>query len=241
MRATFDSAKTHAPTPFALPRPMIPTLFSVRILGLFLAVSSAGWAAELRWDYTEVRLNAREGDEKVEAVYAVKNTGDRVVRIENIDTGCGCTSSQFPGNQVLPGATAELKITFKLEGLTGPQSKIITVKTDEPGAQLLQLWLKVDIVSPVMIRPRMVFWRVGEAADPKNIEVVANPGEDLVFGEAVCDIPGFTAEWVPSKKSGVAYLSIKPVATTQAAMCPVKLTVYVQGRKKVLTLYALVR
>jgi hypothetical protein len=202
---------------------------------------NVGHASSLEWAQKEVRLTAREGDDKVEASYPVKNTGSQIVKVTSIETGCGCTSARLTQTRLLPGAKDDLRVTFKLEGRVGSQSKLITIKTDESDHEPTQLWLKVDIISPVVVQPRMVFWRAGDPTEPKAVEVVLTPGEEVKLGEATCDTGDFTTSWEKAKTPGVARLLIKPANTTKPTTTQIHLNIFVKDVRKVITLYAIVR
>ena len=198
-------------------------------------------SSALAWDHAEVRLTAQEGDEKVVASFPVKNTSTQTVKVTKIETGCGCTSAQLAEPRLLPGASGELRVTFKLEGRVGSQSKVITIKTDESASESTQLWLKVDIISPVVVQPRMVFWRVGDPTEPKVVAVTLVPGAEVKLGDATCDTADFTTSWEETKTSGSARLLIKPAATTQAITTQIHLNIWVKDVRRVITIYAIVR
>lgn len=211
-------------------------------LGLFvLWTSSVGWASALQWEHTDIRLSAREGDEKVEVSYPVKNVGSQTVKVTSIETGCGCTSAQLSDQRLLPGEKGELKVVFKLEGRVGPQSKVITIKTDEEANGTTQLWLRIDIVSPVVILPRMLFWRVGDAVEAKTVSVTLTAGDDIKLREVTCNSADFTATWGKAKTSGGMRLMIKPVQTAKQSQAQINVGVEVGGVLRIITLYAYVK
>jgi len=206
------------------------------------AAANPGGATALEWTRTEVKLSAHEGQEKVEAIYPVKNGGTRVVKVTGIETGCGCTSAQLPGMSLQPGATSELKVIFKLEGRVGQQSKLIKLKTDERGGEPSLLWLRVDIISPVVVQPRMLFWRAGDPVEAKPVDITLNPeGGRVKLGAVTCDRPEFTVTWAEGQPADKARLLIKPATTEAPVQAKLQLEMMVEDVKRTIVIYLFVK
>ncbi len=67
-----------------------------------------------------------QGD-KVEHVFKFENTGSQPLIITNVQTTCGCTASEWPREPVLPGESANLKVSFNSASKYGRQNKIISI------------------------------------------------------------------------------------------------------------------
>jgi hypothetical protein len=66
-----------------------------------------------------------------EAAFKVTNTGDKPLVISNVETSCGCTTSQKPEKPILPGQSDVIAVTFKSNpGQAGEQHKTITVSAN---------------------------------------------------------------------------------------------------------------
>lgn len=65
--------------------------------------------------------------DKVEHTFRFTNTGTEPVIITNIATQCGCTAPKWPKDPVLPGAKAEITVSFDSKGKSGKQNKVITI------------------------------------------------------------------------------------------------------------------
>lgn len=55
------------------------------------------------------------------------NCGSANLQIEQINTGCGCTSAQCTKNTIAPGETGVLRFTFDTKNKTGEQSQFISI------------------------------------------------------------------------------------------------------------------
>jgi hypothetical protein len=68
-----------------------------------------------------------------EHIFKFTNSGKSDLIIHKTGTSCGCTVVEPKNKVIKPGETSELKVVFNSTGKSGPQTKIITVITNEPG------------------------------------------------------------------------------------------------------------
>jgi hypothetical protein len=76
----------------------------------------------------------KEGD-IVEYSFAVKNTGEAPLIIENARPSCGCTVPDWTKKPIPPGGTGFVKAKFDSSGKPGMQNKNITVSANTWPAQ----------------------------------------------------------------------------------------------------------
>lgn len=70
-------------------------------------------------------------DEKQEAVFKLKNTGNEPLVIHQAITSCGCTVAEFTKTPIKVGEEGEVKITYNGKGkLFGKFKKSITVRSN---------------------------------------------------------------------------------------------------------------
>lgn len=67
-----------------------------------------------------------QGD-KVEHVFKFENTGKSPLVISNVAATCGCTVPSWPKEPVLPGAKAEIKVSFNSAGKMGKQNSVVRI------------------------------------------------------------------------------------------------------------------
>ncbi|MCC6682232.1 MAG: DUF1573 domain-containing protein [Phycisphaeraceae bacterium] len=128
-------------------------------------------SAQLAWEQREVELDSKLGDEAVEAVFRFTNEGDQPVTITSIKSSCGCATADLEEKVYKPGDSGQVDARFILGDRVGSQSKRIVVRTDSEDSPITTLTIKVDIPEVMRIRPRLVYWRVGEAQDPKTVHI----------------------------------------------------------------------
>jgi hypothetical protein len=65
--------------------------------------------------------------QSVEYTFAVKNTGEAPLVIQEAKPSCGCTVPDWSKTPIMPGATGFVKAKFDSSGKSGIQNKTITV------------------------------------------------------------------------------------------------------------------
>lgn len=78
--------------------------------------------------------------ELVQYVFKLKNAGGKALQILDVKPSCGCTATSYTREEIAPGQTGEVRITFNSAGKMGPQQKSISVVTNgDPAVRTLQL------------------------------------------------------------------------------------------------------
>jgi len=77
--------------------------------------------------------------------FKFSNTGTKEVKLENVRASCGCTTPNYPKEAIKPGTSEGIDVRFDSTGKLGPQSKTVTVKTDEGDGGLIILTIKGEI------------------------------------------------------------------------------------------------
>ncbi|MBD5240041.1 MAG: DUF1573 domain-containing protein [Bacteroidales bacterium] len=89
-------------------------------------------SAQARWISQEHDFGAFSEDlGSVEAKFLLVNEADRPIRILEAQATCGCTVPYFTKDNIAPGDTASLTVTYLANGRPGKFSKNIYVKTSD--------------------------------------------------------------------------------------------------------------
>lgn len=107
-----------------------------------------------------------EGEDVVHT-FVVKNTGSAPLKITNIKTTCGCTTSAYTRGEIPPGADGTVTLKLKTSGYGGRTvKKTATVSSNDPktGDVKLQLSGKVEVLAEIT---------------PDRIKLMGAPGEKL--------------------------------------------------------------
>lgn len=78
--------------------------------------------------------------------FTITNTGDDVLKISDIRASCGCTAATPDKNELKPGESTQLLVTFNSKGRKGPQTKTVNLKTNDQNNPNLTLMIKCNII-----------------------------------------------------------------------------------------------
>jgi hypothetical protein len=187
--------------------------------------------AELKWEQTQVELHPGVGDKEAVGHFKYQNTGSTPVHFKSVRSSCGCTTAQTQKDEVQPGGQGEITATFKIGDRTGTQVKMVTVETDDPAHPTTVLTLKSVLPELLQIQPTLVYWNVGEAAQPKTITV--RPNKDFPVKELKVSSPNpeFSTKVDRDKTTGEFKIGVAPKETTHPTA--VALTIQPEGSQKV--------
>jgi hypothetical protein len=179
----------------------------------FLALMTSAYAG-LKWDNPEQTFAVKPADSTVLAKYRFTNAGTEPVTIDSVRTSCGCTTATLTKKEYLPGEAGEIEARFEVGGRVGHQEKAILVTTSDSPQAPAVLRLIVNIPESVKITPEMVFWRVGDAPEPKTIEVSVSddsPAKIVSVVSSTPDIKATVGDALPAKK---ATIQVTPTDTS---------------------------
>ncbi|MBK1857842.1 DUF1573 domain-containing protein [Cerasicoccus arenae] len=207
-------------------------------------------SAKLEFPVTAISEKAELGAEKYPFVFTFENAGDQTVKITDVKTSCGCTTTDLDKKVYQPGEKGEIKGNFKIGDRQGVQRKSITIKTNDLGQPEIKLELMVEIPQPLSLKPGLLFWRLGSDPDAKVIEVESNEefGIEIVSVESASE--DFNVQLVkPSSSAGTVStdgkgceISVSPVSTAEAKRVLIKIAAAnAQGFKRTYYAHALVR
>ena len=117
-------------------------------------------------------------DEKTEGIFRFTNSGQEEITITDVSSSCGCTVPKLDKRTYKPGESGEIRALFTFGARVGSQSKRITVRTNGAGNIVHALTMVTNIPEWVVIEPRILRWRVGEAGTPQQVRIrVADPAK----------------------------------------------------------------
>jgi len=219
--------------------PALAALFFAFVFALAPAVRA------LDWDRTEIEQRADFGQPLPPYVFTCANSGTTDVTITELHPSCGCLTPVLEKNTLKPGESLKLTIGFNRTGYIGETIRDITIMTDEaPGGKAYPLRLVADLPDALTLAPRLVFWKKGERAKAKSIDVKVNLPRDIAITGATSNNTDMTVKLVTLKAGQHYRLDITPRNTATPRMATitlqpadplpdgVALTVYAQVREK---------
>ncbi|RKX32949.1 MAG: hypothetical protein DRP71_11295 [Verrucomicrobia bacterium] len=196
----------------------------------------------LEWETKRISIAATPEQESAEGVFAFTNNSDQPVTIKSVRSSCGCTVTELEKREYLPGESGEIKALFTFGTRTGAQRKTISVVTDATGEEKTSLLLDVSIPELIRIKPFFVFWRKGDALEPKKIELrVSDP--DLIRPISIeANNERFDAVLESTGDRAVFTVTITPRSTEVSGNSHFLVTTdYPTGKPRVVRVYAGIR
>ena len=103
-----------------------------------------------------VDLGTKESGPKYDGSFLVKNSGTEVLKITKVKAGCGCTTPKFAPVDLQPGEATLVDFSFDSKGRKGPQSKPLTIYSNDPRAPSTSVSFKINLTSLVALSPSSV-------------------------------------------------------------------------------------
>lgn len=102
-------------------------------------------APRLSFDKVSHDFGRISENSKVSVDFAYTNTGKSPLNIRDTRTNCGCTVSALSKEDLKPGETGKLSVTFDPKGRRGTQQKTISIFSNDPTASAQTLTLKAYV------------------------------------------------------------------------------------------------
>lgn len=163
-------------------------------------------------------FGSQDNEGKVQHDFTVMNVGTGSLEISNVKSSCGCTVAEMAKKSLAPGEETKVSVTFNLQGKQGPQTKVISVSSNDPDVPVYKLELKGNAVAAIEVEPRFLNYGnvVEELLPPQTIKIASNKPEISfnVTGSTASDAASFTTEVKTieaGKKYEIVVTNIKPL------------------------------
>jgi hypothetical protein len=90
--------------------------------------------------------------EKIVHDFLIRNDGDAVLEITNVQPACGCTVAEFD-KTIAPGQTGKVHAVLDTTTFNGPISKGVSVFTNDPDTPKLELTIRAKVEPFVSVKP----------------------------------------------------------------------------------------
>lgn len=94
------------------------------------------------WDFGRVKE-----DSILKHTFILKNESKNTLSIKRLQTSCGCTGSVSSTNEVLPGKTSEIEVTFNTRGYKNNVKQFVYVHTNDPKDPIIKLTVVAEIIN----------------------------------------------------------------------------------------------
>jgi hypothetical protein len=94
-----------------------------------------------------------------DAEVIIRNTGDQVLRIRQIESTCGCTVPELAVKQLGPGAETVMNVHFNAKTFQGPQHRYLHIYSNDPVRGSFDFLVTADIKVPLFMQPTTTMLR----------------------------------------------------------------------------------
>ena len=111
----------------------------------------------------EFNYGSVDADTKIEHDFIVRNVGDAPLELANVKTSCGCTVAALKQKTLQPGEETTITATLSNKGRQGPQTRHLTVESNDRVQPLYRLTLTGVAVTSINVEPRLLnFGRIAD-------------------------------------------------------------------------------
>lgn len=89
--------------------------------------------------------------EVVQHEFIIENTGDEVLQIKRVQSSCGCTAAKPENDEIQPGESTKIKVSFNTTGRVGEQKKYIAVASNDPDNTIYRLTIEGTVQEPPIL------------------------------------------------------------------------------------------
>ena len=187
-------------------------LIGLSCLLLMVAEAAAASAPAPKLECVQPVFNfgERESYGEVEHTFTIHNSGDLTLQIFSVRPTCGCLVPGITDRLVPPGGETSITVRFALHGREGTQNKVVFVESNDPNNPSFALHLEGQIVDPVTIDPRLLFFGriAAQAAVTGSLAVAAVGTNVLGTVTAQLDSPAFVVTAEPTVSNRIVRLVI---------------------------------
>jgi Protein of unknown function (DUF1573) len=95
---------------------------------------------------TEYDFGDIKQGEKVTHMFVLTNGGGDLLKLTNIHASCGCTAALPEKDELGPGESTNLKVTFNSAGRFGRQKKLVRIESNDPDNPTAIITIKANII-----------------------------------------------------------------------------------------------
>lgn len=157
--------------------------FKIILTLILLTLNIQTLHAKLTWPDLEKTVNATPTDKEASVTFDGINLDAETVEITNIEKSCGCASVTPSRTKIEHGQTTKLQTKISLTPIGGPQTKTITVRTNDGLSQTLQIHIQMPETFTVS-KPAFL-WQ--QTTTPQTLTVSLKPQTQFIKSESLSD------------------------------------------------------
>ena len=152
------------------------------------------------FEETEHDFGDVEKQSTVKHIFKFKNHGDALLVIDKVRATCGCTGTLLSEKEIPAGGEGTLEITFKSGLSGGKKAKSVYVNSNDPKQPSAQLRIKANVIVPVEVKPRSLYWVVEKDKSSKRlVQLVHRPEIKINITDLKLSSSAFGATVTPAE------------------------------------------
>jgi len=140
------------------PRQLALHVVYMLIVAVCTAVSAVESAPDIHFDELEHDFGKINQDEKHTHVFKFRNMGDATLKIEKVNTSCGCTVTSVSRNEIPPKEKGEIEVQFSSGSFEDEVTKTVYVYSNDPDEAITNLKIKATIHTVISVKPRLIYF-----------------------------------------------------------------------------------
>lgn len=174
-----------------------------------------------------------------EFTFDFKNISKYSVKILEIEKSCSCTILDNDKKLYAPNATGTINGKLIIGDREGICEKEIVVMTDDILQPYIKLFLRINVLKPCEIKPRLLYWRKAAKLEKKTIALIISD-QKWNIKSIHCDESKFTVKDI--KENDKHTIEVIPVSTKKALRDVIKIELKDdKGDSKIFTIHALIK
>ncbi|TWT88477.1 hypothetical protein Mal64_19600 [Pseudobythopirellula maris] len=151
------------------------------------------------FDSTRYDFGVAPPKEPQEHTFLVRNEGDAPLTVKQVATSCKCVVTEMPEGPIVPGQSARITAGWFGRVDTPDYSQTITLKTNDPRQEIVELRVVGTIAFPVTFRPNLLSLRDVLKGQPyeTSAEVVSTTWEHFEIKDIDAETHGYTHRLEP--------------------------------------------
>jgi hypothetical protein len=183
----------------------VRVVVAVAALVLVAAGAIASIGPRISFDKPDFDFGTIYQEENVTHEFTFKNAGDAPLKLGKISSSCGCTAAYPSGQEIAPGKTGSIRITFSAGRMRNKVSKHIYIDTNDTTNPRATLTFTGFIKREVDIAPFGIFLGTVKVGQSVEREVTIRP----------VDVKSFRILEVRSNHQGVHVSDPEPINDAQ--------------------------
>jgi hypothetical protein len=141
-------------------------------------------------------------NQKKSGEFKFKNVGDGILKINKINSTCGCTVPQLEKKEYAPGESGAIQVTYRSSSRQGPVTKHLYIESNDSKKPKYELAIKAQVKVNISVNPEKMDLSIGkENAGAGPITITSKDSKPFAIKSFASSQDIITAEFDPAVES----------------------------------------